>query len=227
MSDLFSGPGFISVRSTLAIDLSYTFAAICSLLFLFSGALAIMGRGKAHHKSILVSVAAMILYYLYYFEVRKFGLEIFTDQAAFKSPTLAYKKILNPALTLHLLAISFSTFLTFVMVVNGYRATKIKNGQMLLNDDKILPSRHLRFGGFVWLVILAWWVFSHPRLGWFHQGMILSIGYLIPAILIVLIGRLLPHRERRHRILGRLCIAFYALLLLTSTLVYYLIYLVN
>ena len=225
MSYLFSRPGFISERATMATDLSYVFAITFTLLFLFSGVLAAMGHGRAHHKSILISVAAMTLYYLFYYEVRRFGLENFADQLTFKGPPWVYQEIFKPILTLHIIVVGFSTFLSFVMVLNGYKATKMENGRMVLNNEKIPHSSNLRFGGYIWLIILAWWVFSHPRLNWFHQGMLLSIGYLIPAALILLIGRLLPHRERRHRFLGRLCIGSYAILLLTSALVYYLIYL--
>jgi hypothetical protein len=56
--------------------------------------------------------------------------------------------------------------------------------------------------------------------------MFLSLGYFIPASLMFLTGKALPYSERRHRIMGRLCLGMFVLLLVTSTSVYYLLYII-
>ena len=57
--------------------------------------------------------------------------------------------------------------------------------------------------------------------------MFLSIGYFIPAALAVLIQKTLPESEKRHRVLGTICLGLFAGLLLTSTLAYCLLYVVE
>lgn len=225
MPEFLSGPGFLSARSTLASDISYLFAVAFSVLFVIAGYLAHKKKGFYHHRLILVSMLSMLCYFFYYYEIRNLGLESFADQINFPGPQSVYQNIFRPAMMVHFLAVTLSIFFSVYMIVNGFTTAQRENGTMSLKNQTIKPSRLAWIVGFFWLGFLSWWVFSHPGFGWGHQLMFLTIGYFLPASLTLGLGRLLPDSERRHRVLGRFTIGMFLLLLLTSSLVYYLLYL--
>lgn len=226
IGEFMSSPGFLSVRSSVGSDLSYLLAVTFTTLFLISGALAVKRYGLAHHRMMLISMAVMLGYFAFYYQVRRLGLASMADQLEFAGPEWVYHKVFRPILYAHFLAVTLSLFLAVYMVANGFRTAVIGRGAIVLKNERIAHSKALWLLGLVWLVFLAWWVFSRPRFDWGHRAMFLSLGYFIPASSMFLTGRALPYSERRHRVMGRLCLGMFVLLLVTSTSVYYLLYIV-
>ena len=221
-----SSLGFLSARSSVGSDLSYFFAVTFTTLFLVSGALAVKRRGMAHHKMMLISMTVMLGYFAFYYEVRRLGLASMADQLEFAGPQWVYRKVFRPVLFAHFLAVTLSLFMAVYMIANGFRTAVIERGAIALKNERIERSKMLWLLGFVWLGFLLWWVFSRLRFDWTHRVMFLSLGYFIPAALMLLADRALPYSERRHRVMGRLCLGMFVLLLVTSTSVYYLLYIV-
>ncbi len=224
MKEYLLSPGFLSARSTMGSDFSYLAAVFFTTMFIIAGYFAKNHRGQAHHRMILVSMVAMILYFTYYYLVRQLGLASLADQIKFPGPQWVYQKIFHPLLLLHFLIVSLSTFISLYMIGNGFRTASVINGRMSLKSEKIMRSRILWGIGFLWLGFLAWWVSSKSVFSLWHKTMLLSLGYFIPAITILVIGKMLPNSEKRHRTLGRICIMLFVMLLITSTLAYYLLY---
>lgn len=220
-------PGLFSSRSTFGSDISYMFAVVFTVLFLISGMLAKKHRGLKHHRMILVSMAAMTLYFLFYYEVRKLGVASLSDQINFAGPDWVYDKVFRPVMMVHFIMVTFSIILAIYMIINGFKIAVRDGGEMTLKNERLKPSIMLWALGFVWLVLLTWWLFSVQQFGWGHWIMFLSLGYFIPSVLAILIQKALPESEKRHRVLGRICILLFAGLLITSTLAYCLLYVVE
>ena len=224
MIELLNNPGFLSSRSTLGSDISYFFAAGFTMLFLIAGLLAKRGHGLAHHRMILFSMTIMVLYFIYYYEVRRLGVTSFADQIHFDGPQWVYQKIFRPVMIAHFLMVTSSIFLATYMIINGFRTAIKRDGALILKSERLAISKALWTISLVWLGLLAWWVFSVHKFGWGHRTMFLAFGFFIPAMLAIITQKVLPDSARRHRMLGRLCLAMFAGLLATSTMVYYLLY---
>ncbi len=227
MIEFLNSPGFISSRSTLGSDISYISAMVFTALFLISGAVARKRKGLAHHRMILISMVTMTLYFLYYYEVRRLGVTSLTDQINFAGPEWVYSKIFRPIMLVHFIVVTFSITLAIYMIINGFKTAARKDDRMFLKDQRMKASKPLWAAGVAWLCFLTWWVFSVSQFGWEHKIMFLALGYFIPAALAALIQKTFPDSERRHRTLGKLCITLFACLLVTSTLAYFLLYVVQ
>lgn len=225
MVEIFNNPGFLSAKSTFGSDISYLFAVIFTALFLIAGRFAFKRQGGTHHRMILISMVTMIAYFTYYYLVRRLGLASLEDQINFDGPPWVYQKVFKPVLMIHFLMVSLSTFIAIYMVGNGFRTSYVINNRLVLRNEPVRSSKALWGAGFIWLAILVWWAFSTPLFGWGHRSMMLFLGYFLPLALTLAIRRALPKSERRHRILGRICLALFAGLLLTSSVAYYLLYL--
>ncbi|VAX18976.1 hypothetical protein MNBD_NITROSPINAE01-1964 [hydrothermal vent metagenome] len=223
--ELINSPGFLPGHSTLGSDVSYFFAITFASLFLYSGSLASKGMGRKHHYMMLVSMVAMMLYFAFYYEVRKLGVISLVDQLGFRGPQFVYRYIFHPILFAHFIAVTVSTFLAVYMIGNGFRtAVYDENRIMTLKSFDVVRSKVLWLAGFLWLGFLLWLLFSLSKLGVWHKLLLLSLGYFIPAGVALLIGKTLPDSGRRHRMLGKACLYSFAFLLVTSTLVYFLLY---
>lgn len=225
MSEFFANPGFLSSRSTLGSDISFLFSVGFTIMFLFAGYLAHSGRGKAHHYTILGSMTVMLAYFVYYYEIRSLGVSSFSDQLAFPGPDWVYKKVFKPVLIGHFIIVTLSVFISIYMIFNGYMSVARRNGKLLLREGRAHPSKTLWGVGFLWLAFLCWWIFLYQGFDMRHTVMLLSMGYIVPAGAAVLINWLLPGMEERHRTLGKVCVGFFGLLLMTNSVVYYLLYL--
>ncbi len=223
--DLLNSPGFLSGRSTVGSDVSYIFAVLFTGLFLGAGYLARKKRGLVHHRMILASMTAMSLYFVYYYLVRRLGFVSLTDQIVYPGSQWEYSHVFRPILILHFIAVTFSSFFAIYMIVNGFRtAVRTEEGVMELRDGRLGISLVAWGVSVVWLGILLWFLFAFHSFSWGHKITFLAMGYFIPAGIALLIQKALPFSERRHRVLGKICLILFALLLLTSTLTYSLLY---
>lgn len=220
-------PGLFSSRSTFGADISYLFAVFFTVMFLISGVLAKKHKGFLHHRMILVSMVAMMLYFVFYYEVRKLGVASLSDQINFAGPQWVYDKVFRPIMMVHFMMVTFSIILAIYMIINGFKTVVRDGSKMTLKNERVKPSVTLWVLGVIWLLFLVWWLFSVQQFGWGHWVMFLSLGYFIPVVVALLIQRTLPESEKRHRVLGTICIGLFAGLLVTSTLAYCLLYVVD
>ncbi len=227
IKELLASPGFMSQGSTMGSDISYFFAVTFILMFIYAGSLATKGMGLRHHRMILLSLVVMTAYFIFYYLVRRLGLESLADRVNFQGYEWVYRDIFKPVLYTHMVFVTITFFLSIYMIINGFATAVTIAGEMKLKSEPAPRSKVLWLTGLLWLGFLIWWIFSSSRFGVSHQVMFLALGYLLPAMLAFAIGYWLSDSARRHRIMGRLCILAFIILFITSALVYYLLYIFN
>lgn len=224
MIDFLNSPGVFSARATLGSDISYVFAVIFTCMFLGAGYLAMKKKGMAHHWMILVSLITMIAYFAYYYKVRRLGYSSFVDEISFQSSGWISYKVFKQIFYLHFLVVCVSVFMAIYATILGFRSTAKEGGRLVLIDKRIQMSKGLWIVSFAWLAFLSWWVFSVHHFGWGYRMLFLFFGYFLPAGIALTVNYKLPASERRHRVLGKICLVLLASLLVTNTLVYYVLY---
>ncbi len=224
MVEFLEGPGFFSSRSNLGSDISFLFAVLFSTMYLISGYQAVKKRGKIHHRMILVSMVSMFAYFIFYYKVRRLGYASFTDQIHFQDSGRLYTSSFRPILYIHFTFVCLSVFLAVYTVISGFKAAVNRDGRLVLENRRLGASKLLWSLGFIWLVVLTWWLLSIHAFSWGYRVIFLFLGYFLPAAVAFFANMVLPFSEHRHRILGRLCMASFAGLLLTSTITYSMLY---
>jgi len=206
-------------------DISILLAIGFISMFLLAGSMARNKKGLAHHRMILASMTAMVLYLVYYIQVRYLGVASAMDQMSFQGPHWVYIKILRPLLFIHVIIVCVSLYLSFYMLINGFMAKfPLDDGSLTLRTGLMKPSLALWGISAAWLVFLLWMIISHPAINNFHKALILTLGYLLPAASAILIHKALPKADRRHRIIGRITIFCFSLMLITTAGAYFLLY---
>ena len=219
------GPGILSTRSTIGSDISFIFALIFIFSFIVAGRLARMKKGLRHHRMILFSFVLMIAYLAYYYKIRQLGLSSAADQMAIKNSTWFYSNVFRPLLYLHIAVVASSLYLSIYMVINGFMAKfPLYDGNMTLKTGLVSPSPVLWGIGLVWLIFLFWKVGPAKALDLNHKVLIISLAFLLPAAVSLLIHFTLPKADQRHRIVGQITLIFFSMMLLTTCVTYFLIY---
>ena len=137
-----------------------------------------------------------------------------------------YTTILRPLLIVHVTVVCICLYLSFYMVTNGFRARfPIDDKKLELKTGIMKPSKLLWGLGLAWFGFLLWLTILSDRFDMAHTVIFLGLGFFIPAGIALIIQKALPIADRRHRIIGRICLLFFTLMLATTTITYYLIYL--
>ena len=224
MESIMEAQGFLSSRSTLASDLSFIFAISFASLFLISGYIAFKKQGAFHHRMILFSMLSMIAYFIFYYRVRRMGLESYADKLNFEDGGIVRASIFKPVLWSHFLVVSLSTFSSVYTIISGFKAAAKQNGRMVLENYRVHLSKIAWFISFIWLIFMFWWLRTVHDFDTIFIVIFLIFGYFLPASVALIIHKLLPFSEHRHRILGRICMLLFGCLIITSTLIYSLLY---
>lgn len=226
MVNFLQSPGFLSDRSNLGSDISLLFALLFSSMYVISGFQAFKKRGLRHHRMILVSAVIMCAYFVFYYNVRQFGLASFTDRINFAGSGQLSAGLFKPILYLHFTIVCLSLFLATYTILSGLK-TSVRNGDtLILRSQRIGISKKMWFISFIWLALLTWWLVSMHAFGWGYKILFLFLAYFLPAMIAIFINKALPFSDHRHRILGRLCMVSFAVLFLTSTVTYSLLYII-
>ena len=226
MESIIEAEGFLSSRSTLASDISFLFAISFSSLFLISSYFALNNQGTHHHRMILFSMVSMAAYFVFYYRVRSLGLDSFADQVHLQVNNTLFRATFKPVFWTHFLVVSLSSFFAIYTVISGFKAAVKQNGRMILTNNRVSLSKIAWSIGFIWLIFLAWWLQTIHALNTPYRATFLIFGYFLPASVALVIHKLLPFSGNRHRILGRLCMALFVCLIITSTLTYSLLYII-
>ena len=219
-------PGILSSRSTIGSDISFIFAVVFILSFLFAGRLAMKKKGLRHHNMILFSAFLMIAYLAYYYKIRQLGLTSAADQMALKNSKWFYENVFRPLMYLHIAVVASSLYLSLYMVLNGFSAKfPLNDGNLTLKTGLAKPSPILWGIGILWLIFLIWRIAPAKTVDINHKILIISLSFILPAAISLLIHFTLPKADVRHRVVGRITLAFFSILLITTVLIYSFIYL--
>ncbi len=224
MEQILSGSGFLSSRSSFGSDLSLILAISFTCLYFVAGYFAAKGKGLTHHRLIITSTLAMFGYFLYYYKVRNLGYKSFADQIEFSSLGWIQANLFTPVIYTHFLIVVLSTFVALYAMATGFKASTNINGKLMLKNELATISKLGWALGFIWLAILLWWIFVQHGFSIEYAIAFLILGYFLPVSIALYIHQVLPTLERRHRVIGKISIALFLCLLVTSTLSYSILY---
>ena len=230
MKTLLEQPGFLAPSGTIGADVSYLLALVFTILFLISWRMAKKAQGTRHHKLILVSMVAMMVYFVAYYYARSLGVLSFEGREGFGGPDDIYENVFVPVLTTHLILVTLGMVLAFYMIPQGFRASDKADGEYRLKSGELkMKPRTFKL---VLFTILGCWALVQALLLAVRQspfGASIAYGLIFLTVALVvslekLIEKMLPDGARRHRILGRTTMVIFALILVTSTATYLMLY---
>ena len=230
MKTLLEQPGFLAPSGTIGADVSYLLALVFTILFLIAWRMAKKAQGTRHHKLILVSMVAMMVYFIAYYYARSLGVLSFEGREGFGGPDDVYENIFIPVLTTHLILVTLGMVLAFYMIPQGFRASDKSGGEYRLKSGELkMKPRTFKL---VLFTIVGCWALVQALLLVVRQspfGASVAYGLIFLTVALVvslekLIEKMLPDGARRHRILGRTTMVIFALILVTSTATYLMLY---
>ena len=230
MKTLLEQPGFLAPSGTIGADVSYLLALVFTILFLIAWRMAKKAQGTRHHKLILVSMVAMMVYFVAYYYARSLGVLSFEGREGFGGPDDVYENIFVPVLTTHLILVTLGMILAFYMIPQGFRASDKSGGEYRLKSGELkMKPRTFKL---VLFTIVGCWALVQALLLTVRQspfGASVAYGLIFLTVALVvslekLIEKMLPDGARRHRILGRTTMVIFALILVTSTATYLMLY---
>jgi uncharacterized membrane protein YozB (DUF420 family) len=227
---LLEQPGFLAPSGTIGADVSYLLALVFTILFLIAWRMAKKAQGTRHHKLILVSMVAMMVYFVAYYYARSLGVLSFEGREGFGGPDDVYENIFVPVLTTHLILVTLGMVLAFYMIPQGFRVSDKTDGEYRLKSGELkMKPRTFKL---VLFTIVGCWALVQAFLLAVRQspfGASVAYGLIFLTVALVvslekLIEKMLPDGARRHRILGRTTMVIFALILVTSTATYLMLY---
>ncbi|MDH5763636.1 MAG: DUF420 domain-containing protein [Nitrospinota bacterium] len=231
MQEFLKKPGFMVQSGTMGADLSYLLAVIFTVLFLLAWWMAKKGQGTRHHNLIFVSMVSMVVYFVAYYYARSLGVLSLEGKEGFGGPPEVYDSVFMPVLTTHLILVTLGLILTPYMIVEGFRACDKVGGDYVLRpgDLKADPKKFKR----IWIWILALWALMEVYCLAMGKSGAAQLAYLLIFATIAgvvglekLIEKWLTDGARRHRVLGRITMVMFALILVTSTATYLMLYVI-
>ncbi|MCH8157039.1 MAG: DUF420 domain-containing protein [Nitrospinae bacterium] len=232
MKELLAQPGFLAPSGTLGADVSYLLALVFTLLFMIAWGMAKKGLGTQHHKLVFVSMLSMLVYFLAYYYARQLGVLALEGKEGFNGPKEVYDNVFVPILSIHLVLVTLGLIMAIYMIFQGFRACDRTGKDYRLRSGEL----KLDAGTFkrVMIVLLGLWAVNQGILTFvrdksFAASLAWALIFGTIALVIYLervIERLLPDGARRHRILGRTTMVIFALILVTSTLTYLMLYVI-
>jgi uncharacterized membrane protein YozB (DUF420 family) len=231
MQDFLKKPGFMVQSGTMGADLSYVLAVIFTVLFLVAWWMAKKGQGSRHHKLIFVSMVSMVVYFVAYYYARSLGVLSLEGKEGFGGSPEVYDSVFLPILTTHLTLVTLGLILTPYMIVEGFRACDKVDREYVLRSGELKadPKKFTR----IWLWILGLWALMEVYCLAMGKSGGAQLAYFLIFVTIALVVGLekliekwLPDGARRHRILGRVTMIMFALILATSTATYLMLYVI-
>ncbi len=226
MKEFLAKPSFLGTHGTPGADLSYLFAVFFTALFLVGWHKARKHEGNFHHNLTLWGMVTMLVYFSGYYLARGLGVLALEGKEGFGGPDWIYNYIFTPTLTIHILLVTFGIVIAIYMIILGFRASVKQNGNRILKNEEIkINSRNflltlaVSFGLFLLLAFV--------RCNSFGCYIVYIVGFLIVFLVLLfekVIEKFLPDGAKRHRLLGRLTMVMYVVILMTSTLTYILLY---
>ncbi|MBT6296045.1 MAG: DUF420 domain-containing protein, partial [Nitrospina sp.] len=147
-------------------------------------------------------------------------------------PQNIYDNIFVPTLTTHLILVCLGLIFSIYMIFQGFRACEKIDGNYILQSKELQANPKIFKSTMITLVLL--WAGNQLVLTFIrHKSFAASLAWAIIFGVIALtiylekyIEKSLPDGAQRHRILGRVTMVIFALILVTSTLVYLMLYVI-
>lgn len=228
MKELLAKPGFLGTYGTIGADVSYLFAVIFTSLFLFGWYKGKKHEGNIHHALNLWGMVGMLAYFTSYYLFRRLGVLALEGRSGFGGPDWIYNNIFTPILTVHILLVTFGIVLAIYLIVLGFRASFKENGRRLLKEEN-LQVKKKNFYISLLSILTVMGLLAFIRCDSFRCYMVYLVGIIIVALVFIfekILERILPNGAKRHRLLGKFIMAIYILLLITSTMTYFSLYIV-
>ncbi len=156
----------------------------------------------------------------------------FEGKEGFGGPQEVYDNIFVPILTTHLILVTLGLILSIYMICQGFRSCNRASGEYHLRTGELKVSAGA-FKKILFALVGLWAVNQVILIFVRHKSFAASLAWVFifgTAVLVVylerVIEKLLPDGAQRHRILGRGTMVIYALILLTSTLTYLMLYVI-
>jgi len=227
MKELLARPGFLGTHATMGADISFLLAAVFTVIFLIGWYFAKKRQGSRHHTVVLWGMVSMLVYFTGYYRIRGLGVLVAEGREGFGGPDWVYSYVFKPTLTIHVLLVSIGIIMAVYMIVLGFRASYKVDGKWLLREGSDLRVSRRDFYKYLLIILAVTALIAVIRCGNTRCAAVYVIGYLIIAAVFFLerlVEKLLPVGAGRHRLLGRVTMVMYLIVLITSTVIYAFLY---
>ncbi len=228
MKELLAKPGFLGTHGTIGADVSYLSAVLFTALFLLGWHQAKKHKGSVHHGLTLWGMVTMLAYFTSYYLFRRLGVLALEGKSGFGGPDWVYNKIFTPTLTIHISLVTFGIVIAIYLIVLGFRASVKENGRRFLKEED-LHVKNKNFYITLLSILALFGLLSFIRCSSFRCYMVYLAGFLIVILVFAfekIMEKVLTNGAKRHRLLGKLTMIVYLLLLNTSTITYLLLYII-
>ncbi len=223
-------PGFMGTHATMGADVSQFMATFFTLLFIVGWMQARKKKADHHHWLMLGGMIAMLAFFTSYYLFRNLGVLAFEGKEGFGGSQALYDNVFIPLLTVHILLVVIGLIMAIYMMVLGFRSQAFMDGRRVLKDALLQTSGRrivTILGGITTLVMLFF--LSRVMTSGFSLGKLsVYIGLALIIAMVfgieILIQRIWPNGERRHRVLGKFTMMIYCVLFVTGTATYTLLY---
>ena len=228
MKEFLAKQGFLGTHGTMGADLSYLSAVLFTALFLLGWYQGKKHKGNVHHGLTLWGMITMLAYFTSYYLFRQLGVFALEGRSGFGGPDWVYNNIFTPTITIHILLVTFGIVIAIYLIVLGFRASVKENGKRFLKEEAL----HVKTKNFciTLLSILALLgLLAFIRCSSFRCYIVYLVGFLIVILVFAfekIMEKVLTNGAKRHRLLGKLTMIMYLLLLITSTITYLLLYII-
>ena len=223
-------PGFFGTHATIGADLSQVMATLFTGLFIIGWYQAWHRRGNAHHWLMLGGMAAMVAFFTSYYLFRQLGVLAFEGKEGFGGSQALYDRVFIPLLTFHIILVVVGLVMAVYMIVLGFRTQTMNAGRRALRNGLLQTSWAkvgMVFGG-ITAVVLLLFASRIATAGFSSRKLTVYLGllFLVAIVLAIemVIQRIWPNGERRHRALGRFTMIIYCILFVTGSVTYTMLY---
>lgn len=230
MVEWLSRPGFFLTHATIGADLSQLMATLFTGLFVIGWIQGRQQKGHAHHWLMLGGMITMLVFFVNYYLFRSLGVLAYEGKEGFGGPESLYYGLFIPLLIVHIILVIIGLVMAVYMIVLGFRSQAIVGGQRVLKNAVLQTSWRkvgLIFGSVVGVLALLF-LSRVATAGFSMRKLEVYLAFLILLVIVfgleLLIQRIWPNGERRHRALGTFTMVIYCVLFLTGTLTYTLLY---
>ena len=230
MGEWLGQPGFFGTHATIGADLSQLMATLFTALFVVGWVQAKRREGNTHHALMLGGMVAMLVFFVNYYLFRSLGVLAYEGKEGFGGSQELYDRVFIPLLIFHIILVIVGIVMAVYMIVLGFRSQVIVSGQRMLRDATLQTSWR-KVGtifGAVTGVLALLFLSRVATAGFSMRKLEVYLGFLIVFVLVfgleMLIQRLWPNGQRRHRVLGTFTMVIYCILFVTGTVTYTLLY---
>ena len=177
-------------------------------------------------------MVSMLIYFIGYYYARQLGVLTLEGKEGFGGPEEVYNNVFVPILTTHLILVCLGLIFSIYMIFQGFRACDKVDGEYILQSRELKSNPKIFKSTMV--ILASLWagnqlVLTFIRDKSFAASLAWAIIFGVIALVIFLekfIEKSLPNGAKRHRVLGRATMVIFSLILVTSTLVYLMLYVI-